>query len=226
VEIVVTDLTRMRDGYICVAGIDLANGRRVRPVSGRLGRELLRPNGGPFDIRAVVDLGSCRRVGSKPEVEDVLFVPSNCVDRGDLDPDEFYHLCRSHSHDDLGPIGPKLTPLGRSLTTLEGLGECSLVLVSSAVIPRVFVNSYNRLRYIHNRDTELSVTDVRLYAPDLLSPDRRKVSQLQRLLTDCDEVVLSFGLGRPWRRPDDSRRRHYLQLNNIHLNAHPDWQLR
>ena len=31
-KVVITDLTRMNDDHICVAGIDLDTGHRVRPV--------------------------------------------------------------------------------------------------------------------------------------------------------------------------------------------------
>ena len=47
-KIVITDLTRMNDGHICVAGIEVESLRRVRPVSGRLPSRLLRRNGGPL----------------------------------------------------------------------------------------------------------------------------------------------------------------------------------
>jgi len=181
-RIVVTDLTRMREGHICVAGIDLATGERVRPVRDRLGAELLRTNGGPFDVGAIVDLGSCRPVGSAPEVEDVLFQPSRCVHRGYVPPDEFYELCKSKSAADLSAIGPELKQFGRSLTTLEGKGDCSLVFVSSRIIPKVFINAYNKLRYDYGSRIELSVTDVRLYDRKLLEPDAKKVEQLQSRL--------------------------------------------
>ena len=94
-RIIVTDLTRMREGHICVAGIDLTTGERARPVGERLGAALLRTNGGPFDVGAIVELGPCRPAGSAPEVEDVLFEPSQCIHRGYVPPVEFYELCRS-----------------------------------------------------------------------------------------------------------------------------------
>ena len=42
-QVVINHLTRMNTGYMCVAGLDLKNGKHVRPVlGGRLGVELLR----------------------------------------------------------------------------------------------------------------------------------------------------------------------------------------
>jgi hypothetical protein len=224
-KIVVTDLTRMRDGHICVAGIDPDTGERVRPVSGPLSDALLRRNGGPFDIGAIVELGPCSRVGRPPEIEDVRFEPSRCVYRSDMPPREFYEMCESKSAKDLTAIGSDLKKFGRSLTTIEGLGNCSLVLVSTTDRPIVFINGYNKLRFRYRDDTELSVTDVRLYKPNLIDPDTTMLLDLKRWVRDCDEFILSLGLGRPWQQPEDDRPRHYLQLNNIHLKTNPGWQL-
>lgn len=224
-KVVVTDLTRMRGGHICVAGIDPDTGRRVRPVAGQLGRKLLRKHGGPFDIRSIVEIGSYHTTGSSPEVEDTLFDPSKCVDCGDMPPDEFFELCRSSAFKDLSPIGPELRRYRRSLATLEGRGLCSLVLVSADAVREIFINNFGKLRYDYSADIELSVTDVRLYKENLEDPDPAKLAQLVRSLRQCEEVVLSFGLARAWQQPDDQYRRHYLQLNNIHLSTNPGWQL-
>ena len=50
-QIIVNHLTRMRPGYMCVAGIDVASKRHIRPVlKRRLTTDLLTLNGGLFDI--------------------------------------------------------------------------------------------------------------------------------------------------------------------------------
>jgi hypothetical protein len=69
VQIVVNHLTRMRGERICVAGIDMQTGEHVRPTTSAaapLTRRLLRSNGGPFEVGAVVDLGSARS-GAAPD---------------------------------------------------------------------------------------------------------------------------------------------------------------
>jgi hypothetical protein len=38
-------------------------------------------------------------------------------------------------------------------------------------------------------------------------------------------VILSVGLTRPFRKWGDSEERHWLQVNNIHLEDDPLWQL-
>ena len=146
-KIVITDLTRIYDGHICVAGIEVESLRRVRPVSGRLPSRLLRRNGGPFDVRAIVDLGPTRSTAGPPEVEDVDFNPSRCVDLGDMPPREFLELCQESASDDLDPIGPELRKYGRSLTTKVGRGNCSLVLVHWKTRPHIFINGFDKLRF-------------------------------------------------------------------------------
>ena len=67
----------MQPGYFCVAGIDVNTPRHIRPVlrHGRLTTDLLRTNGGPFDLGAVVDLGPTTNAGRAPELEDHRFDP-------------------------------------------------------------------------------------------------------------------------------------------------------
>ena len=80
--IVVNHLTRMHQGRICVAGIDLETRRHVRPVTkwGQLdGRVLagrsLDGREGPFNMAHVVELGQVNPVPQNPHVEDHSFVP-------------------------------------------------------------------------------------------------------------------------------------------------------
>src|SRR5215204_3740978 len=65
----------MQPGYVCVAGVDVHTLKHVRPVLryGRLTTDLLRRNGGPLDIAAVVDFGPTAYAGRAPEVEDHYF---------------------------------------------------------------------------------------------------------------------------------------------------------
>ena len=75
-RIIVNHLTRMQSGYICVAGVDVSNGQNVRPVlRGRLATDLLVSKGGPFDMAALVELGTVECCGHAPEKEDYYFDP-------------------------------------------------------------------------------------------------------------------------------------------------------
>src|SRR4051812_30745582 len=93
-EIIINHLTRMRPGYICVAGVDLATGRHVRPVLGgtSLGTALLRRHGGPFALGWRVELGAATAVGHPPEVEDWRFEARRARAVAPLPPGEFWAL--------------------------------------------------------------------------------------------------------------------------------------
>jgi hypothetical protein len=67
----------------------------------------------------------------------------------------------------------------------------------------------------------LPVTDLRLFDPDTGQLQERSL----QLLTDRlrrREVVLAVGLTRPW-APDGEDERHWLQVNNVHLDDDPLW---
>ena len=65
-QLVVSHVTRMQPGYICVAGVEITRGKRVRPVTyGRLPTSLLAREGGPFDMAALVELGPVSHARSR-----------------------------------------------------------------------------------------------------------------------------------------------------------------
>lgn len=75
-QVVINHVTRMSSPRICVAGVDRATSEHVRPTTGRsdpITRDLLRENGGPFGMGALVDLGSVTAEPSPPETEDRRF---------------------------------------------------------------------------------------------------------------------------------------------------------
>ena len=64
----------------------------------------------------------------------------------------------------------------------------------------------------------LSVTDLRLYNDDLMTPDQDAVNEVSRAIRRGAGVILSVGVGRP--HPPKTPR-HWLQVNNIHLKSDP-----
>ena len=74
-QVVINHLTRMRRGYICVAGIDLGAGRQVRlmPKGNGLRYPDLAAHGGLFEIGAVLDVGRATPMSKPPETEDHEF---------------------------------------------------------------------------------------------------------------------------------------------------------
>lgn len=168
-RMVVTDLTRMYKGHVCVAGVDLDTTRRVRPVLSRGGLTagaLLR-NGGPFDMAEVVELGRTFRSPKAPHVEDEVFDPLYAQGRGAMDARAFWRALYCVSRYRLEDVfGPALEHAGRGRhATAEGTGVASLGCFLPKKRPHVYVSSEGRIRVRFTDgafDVDASVTDLRL----------------------------------------------------------------
>lgn len=235
-EIVVNHLTRMQPGYICVAGVNLENKEHVRPVlsGARLSKDLLSRNGGPFDIAAIVDPGTTKGAGSKPEVEDCLFDPSKARFVKNLGAEKFWKLLTELAQlklsiifgNELKSRGPKsiAVDVGRGKASLGCLG---LVAHSDLYLrPRAGKPDQIRIRVSDGEfDLDLGVTDIRLYEDDHVTPNSNVVRGIAKCLVNRRGVVLSVGLTRPFSSSPDFPAVHWLQVNNIHLEDDPTWRL-
>jgi hypothetical protein len=221
-RIIVNHLTRMQAGYICVAGVDVATGRHVRPVvQHRMGRSLLRRNGGPFDLGAVVDLGQTIAVGEPPSMEDHSFTPAGARRVKDASPDYFWRLLERVARDNLAEIfGDRLERHGRTLALDAHTGVASLGVLRPAATTLQYDPASGKLRLqLGDGDDllSLSVTDLRLFEQDQVTPRQFVVDEIASRLSRGVGVLLSVGLTRLYRALGDSAHRHYLQANNIHL---------
>ncbi|MGH2516898.1 MAG: dual OB domain-containing protein [Ktedonobacterales bacterium] len=229
-EIVVTHLTRMQSGYICVAGIETATGKHIRPVvQGRLTNSLLVRYGGSFDMAAVIQLGPVTYAGQPPEVEDYRFTPVSARHLHTATPAAFWPLLKRAAMPSLARIfGDGMTAHGPGCVVAKGKGIASLGCLIPASRPHLYVNDAGKIRMTLTDGqfhANLSVSDLRLYEPDQQTPARATVAAIaQRILSGVD-VLLSVGLGRPYRAANDEVERHWLQVNNIHLADDPAWQL-
>jgi hypothetical protein len=230
-RILVNHLTRMQPGYFCVAGIDLETGAHVRPVlhHGRLTVDLLSTNGGPFDVGSVVDLGATTYAGRAPELEDHRFGPSHARWLYDDDPDVYWNALGKVARENLEEIfGLPLELWDESGTVDVGEGRASLGCLKPEKQPWLYVDHRGTVRMVLDYlmpSVDLSVNDLRLYERDGRKPRRNLVQSAQKRLEAGVETVLSVGLTRPWRKWNDDAERHWLQLNNIHLEDDPLWQL-
>ncbi len=219
-KVLITDLTRMRDGHVCVAGIDVDKDRRVRPVAASaLSARLLASRGGPLDLRSVIDIGRTSPRQSRPEVEDVRFDPASIRPVETSSGPDFIARLRRLAVDDFSPIGKDLRQQGTNLVVPKGKGRCSLLIVRTTDPVRVRINAGGRLRLQWQDDLDLPITDVRLFSDDMRTPVPERVRWAQEQLAVGGEVLLCFGLGRPYEEL------HWLQLNNFHMSASPEWQL-
>jgi hypothetical protein len=229
-KIVVNHLTRMQPGYICVAGLDLQTNAHVRPVldRSRLTVNLLKRKGGPFDIAVVIDLGDTKPQGTPPEIEDHLFDPGQLTAVKELSAERFWKLLKSVSRSTITEIfGKKLQAQRKGCAVDEGTGSASLGCLLPAVPPEVFINSWGNIRARINDgvfNVELSVTDLRFYKDDQHDIQPKVVTDVQRRIKKGIGVVISVGLARAFVAKGDNARRHWLQVNNIHLEDDPTWQ--
>jgi len=225
-EIVVNHLTRMRRGFICVAGLD-RDRRHIRPVCehGRLGKHLVAGYGGPFAIGAVVDLGDTVPRPSPPEIEDHLFDPDLSRRIRLADEAKLWSLLDDLAMSSLVEIfGDELERDGGTASMATGAGAASLGIYRPESRPRLD-REFGRFRMVlHDPELgELSipVTDLRLYDIEADAIDERRVELLADRLRRRD-VLLAVGLSRPWAR-DGEAQRHWLQVNNVHLDDNVFW---
>ncbi len=236
VKIVVNHLTRMQQGFMCVAGIDLETGRHVRPMlQSQMRTEFLARHGGPFEMAAIVDLGWTKAVGHPPAVEDTLFHRSEIRREGDMPADEFWRLLQQTAESKLVAIfGGDLQPRGpRSYGVDCGRGEISLGCYRLPAPARLYIqhrDGYRRGRIriefqVGEHPFDLGVTDIRLYESDHVTPDEILVEQTDQRLRTGGNVILSIGLSRPYRGSDACEPIHWLQVNNLHFADNPSWRL-
>lgn len=238
-KFVVSHLTRMQRGQVCVAGIDVDTGRHVRPVLpvGALQARMTTPRGGPFDMATVVDLGLTRPVPSPPEVEDVEFTSWHARIERDVPATLFWEMLGHLSKPTLAEIfGTELRTVGapdsRRAVTDAGTGRASLGVLVPRGQPRLFVatksDGHESVR-MHLSDgdlvLDLSVTDLRLTTDDGSRPDVERVRAVAERLRRRVPVLLSVGLTRPFASRPGEEPVHWLQVNNLHLEDDPAWRL-
>lgn len=229
-RIIVNHLTRMAPGYICVAGIDPRSGKHIRPTTrGRLSRSLLRTLGGPFDIGALVDLGEVVPDGIAPEVEDHRFEPWRAHYRDSVAPANFWALLDSIGRPRLVDLfGPDLERSGHTCSVARGKGMVSLGCLKPAMRPRLSLDGFGKLRMRVSdgvMEASVPVTDLRIFEDDHKTIRSDVVADVNRRLERGLRVILSVGLSRPYAKPGDDEERHWLQVNGIHIEDNPVWQV-
>jgi hypothetical protein len=228
-RIIVNHLTRMQPGYICVAGVDPRTGEHVRPVQlGRLSRALLVRYGGPFDIATLVDLGRVAHVGAPPKIEDYRFSVDETRLHTVTAPGDFWNLLHFTAQRHLADIfGADLRRHGGTCALPLGHGRASLGCLMPTGQPELAVSDVGTVRLHFSDgvfDVRAAVTDIRLYEANQQTLKREVVDDINGRIRRGVAVILSVGLGHPWRKPDDTEERHWLQVNGIHLADNPVWQ--
>jgi len=222
----------MQPGYFCVAGVDVNTRSHIRPVLShrRLTVDLLSTRGGPFDVGSVVDLGPTTHAPHAPELEDHRFDPSSSRRLFDETPDGYWDALEGVAWESLEEIfGSALELWDESGTVDVGEGRASLGCLKPEKQPWLYVDHRGTVRMVLDYlipSVDLSVNDLRLYERDGRTPRRNLVASVGRRLEAGVEIILSVGLTRPWQKRGDTDERHWLQVNNIHLEDNPLWQLK
>lgn len=234
-QIVVTHLTRMRHPYICVAGVD-KKGEHRRPVlvdsdggHKQLERNLLRSEGGHFELGAVVDLGNAQPQPTPPEVEDVIFAPVAVTAVKTFDPADFQRILDRLAEDSLRTIfGPDLERLSPTAAAVpEGRGEASLGVLKLTEAGLQVESEFGKQAMRFNfedpdlGELSLKVTDLRLWESDHETPATDAVDRIKNHLDGCHIAV---GLTRAREVSSYPGPRHWLQVNNIFPRNNPLWE--
>jgi hypothetical protein len=231
-KIAINHLTRMQAGFMCVAGIDLATGLHVRPVLDRQMKiDMLSVHGGLFDIGRIVDLGETRFVGRLPEVEDHRFEAAAARNAGEMPGAEFWGLLQRIAHEKLSLVfGPDLERFGATCAVAASCGLRSLGCYW-ATGAKLFIDAGRERRRVRfawpagGHAFNVPVTDIRLYGSDHVTPCEATISRIAAQIAARPRALVSVGLSRPFRKTTDDPPRHWLQINNVHLEDSPCWTL-
>jgi hypothetical protein len=221
VRIVVNHLTRMTGSRICVAGIDTATYQHVRPVTSpttSITRTLLRENGGPFGIGALVDIGRVTACPDAPETEDHRFDTRRAKRLNEVGDEAYLELLGAICEPDVkAAFGSALVEVRPcKFAVPAGRGERSLAVVP-VVDPKLRIRNDKLYLRLQPPDlpADVRVTDVRFYTADL-TIKRDVVDDVNARLAKGVKAYAMLGLARAI--PDeDAGDVHWLMANGLCL---------
>lgn len=227
-RIVVTQVTRMKDSRICVAGVDCDSGCDVRPEP-RQGEPHLSVDdldtraGGLFGLGKVIDLGPVVPRSDPPHTEDRLYFRKEATAVQAMAGPEFWGLVQKRVKPSLSHcFGPSLSKSGKTCAMAKGTGEVSLGYLKlhgkAKIVPREDVKkAYLHWRCVSFGDLETALTDLRFFSVpdfDLKAP---LLEEANRRLSAGAPAVLGLGLSRAFAGGDFKEKRHWLQINGLYF---------
>lgn len=222
-RIIVNHVTRMKTPRICVAGVDaetFAHIRPTTPATDLITRTLLRENGGPFGVGALVDLGPVTAEPSVPETEDHGFVSANARHIKDITDDEYVGVLRQVSAPTIeDAFGPDLECVNYRKYAIEAArGTRSLAVVRLRGSPRLRSDDWGKvLLELDHPDTpcSLPMTDVRFYESDQKTIRDDMLDDVNSRLSAGIDAFLMLGLARAFVATGYDRPLHFLQGNGL-----------
>ncbi len=228
VEIALNHLTRMSGSRICIAGIDPARNRHVRPVtlaSDLLTRRLLASEGGALEVGAVLDIGDPVPVPSAPQTEDHRVSTRDLEHVRTLDDDEYLELLGAVCEPDLEAAFGNLERRGWKYAVDAGRGQKSLAVVKARRRADLEIDDrYGKLQVRFNDPdppTHLGVTDVRFVQADNRTIRCDLMDDARERLRRGVGLWVMLGLARAFRAAGDDLERHWLQVNGLCLEDRP-----
>lgn len=223
-QIVFNHITRMQSPRICIAGTEVDSKQHLRPVTAPddpITRSLLVEEGGLLQLGAGVELGPTTAIPNPPETEDHLCQTGNFEALGVLTDQEYFALLTRVDGGDLGAaFGPGLRRNGNTYAMKSGGGEHSLACIRAEQGTRLSIDFEKPYLRLPER-AKVKVTDVRFFEPDQKTLRKDVVADVNARLDDGVAAFLMFGLSRPWARPEEDEKLHWLQLNGICLEDSP-----
>ena len=221
-QVLVTEVTRMTGGQVCVAGLDIHSGVMVRPLqpSGHNWPEEKWVGGGYLVVGNVISLAAAKAGNSSYPHASEDFRVARVGKQGEASAAELYAACAETSDQSLEDIfGGNLVEGKYALANSEcrSLGSISIraqKLRATTFYGKTQVSYQDRWKTWHN----LPVTE--LQTKNKGDADAGTQSLSARLTSaGWQDVILRLGLARSWDGGDQGfdPKRCYLQLNGIIL---------
>ncbi|PUB13718.1 dual OB domain-containing protein [Yoonia sediminilitoris] len=221
-QVLVTEVTRMTGGQVCVAGLDIHSGEMVRPLQpgGHNWPEEKWVGGGYLAVGNVIFLAPAKAGNPSYPHANEDFRVAKVGKQGEASVTELYAACAETSDQHLEDIfGGNLVEGKYALADSEcrSLGSIAIQarrLRASAPYGKPQVSYQDAQKIWHN----LTVTE--LYTKNYADAEAGAQSLSARLTSaGWQDVILRLGLARPWDGGEQgfNPKRCYLQLNGIIL---------
>lgn len=214
IGILITEVTRMRSGIVCVAGFRLDSGERVRPLQAD-GNNWPRDNvPNPFEVGSVVVgmAATAQPIGARPHANEDLRLANVPTRAAQTNPSTLFEICLGASATSVDSAAGTKTTVGKYV--VDGIDCHSLFSVRTRadhVEPDKAEDGQMRVRVecgaIHH---DFPVTALDLQSDEAIATLSKMLKRLKKT-----EVVLQLGLARPWAKFTPARC--YIQVNGFIL---------
>jgi len=230
-EIAITDLTRMQQGRVCIAGYD-REGNCIRPVLPHPGisqKSILQKNKAFIFPNAVVEFDLIRYTPKPPHSEDYVYDPASPRFIKVLTEKQKRNVLNLSLFKSVADVFEQTILCDTGFSVIDGVGPRSTGTIRPTAIHEVIYEADEakwdyRIGFYDADDKyyRLKITDLTWhYYCDSKRGEKHGPHEIARELTDMlrhIEIYLRIGLSRGWSKFPD---RCFLQVNGIH--TFPDY---